>query len=146
MYNRDIITILLRDPDFSKLQSGTEDKIREEFKRLFGQELPENQEGEEVEPEALSEDEEPAETETTEESKSEKNVTVDLQVGKNEREEDNQVGKGKDYGRQKETLIGADLPLDFDTHLKELDHEQCEMSDYPDLSLSREDRLRLTRD
>jgi hypothetical protein len=36
MYNKDIITILLRDPDLSKLQSGTEDKIRSEFARIFG--------------------------------------------------------------------------------------------------------------
>jgi len=36
MYNKDIITVLLRDPDFSKLQSGTEKKIRDEFDRLFG--------------------------------------------------------------------------------------------------------------
>jgi hypothetical protein len=31
MYNKDIITVLLRDPDFSKLQSGTEEKIMSEF-------------------------------------------------------------------------------------------------------------------
>ena len=36
MYNKDIITILLRDPDLSKMQSGTEDEIRSEFARIFG--------------------------------------------------------------------------------------------------------------
>ena len=37
MYNKDIVTILMRDPDFSKLQSDTLDTIKSEFVRLFGE-------------------------------------------------------------------------------------------------------------
>ena len=35
LYNRDIIFILLRDPELDKLQSGTLDHILDEFKRFF---------------------------------------------------------------------------------------------------------------
>ena len=37
MYNRDIITILVRDPDLSKLKPGTLEKIKSEFERIFGE-------------------------------------------------------------------------------------------------------------
>ena len=36
MFDKDIITIITRDPDFSKLQEGTLDKIKNDFKRIFG--------------------------------------------------------------------------------------------------------------
>ena len=36
IYNQDIITVLTRDSDIKLLESGTEEKIKEEFKRLFG--------------------------------------------------------------------------------------------------------------
>jgi len=134
MYNRDIITILLRDHDFSKLQSGTEDKIKQEFKRIFGKPLP---------------DQEPEETpmnttvNTTQIDTKSKNVTVDVEVFKEQEIDSPQVGKGIDFGRKKEVKIGPNLPIEFDEHLKELDHEKCTYEDYPDLSLTREDRLRL---
>ncbi len=37
--NRDIITILTRDIDIKLLDAGTEEKIKDEFKRLFGRNL-----------------------------------------------------------------------------------------------------------
>lgn len=36
MYNKDMITILTRDPNLSVLESGTEQLIRDEFNRIFG--------------------------------------------------------------------------------------------------------------
>ena len=37
MYNKDIITVITRQPDFSQLETGTDEKIRAEFERIFGQ-------------------------------------------------------------------------------------------------------------
>jgi hypothetical protein len=37
MYNKDVITVITRQPDFSQLESGTDEKIRSEFERIFGQ-------------------------------------------------------------------------------------------------------------
>lgn len=42
MYNKDIITIVTRQPDFSQLESGTEEKIKSEFVRIFGRQ-PDNE-------------------------------------------------------------------------------------------------------
>lgn len=36
MYNKDIITVITRQPTFEKLESGTEEKIKAEFERIFG--------------------------------------------------------------------------------------------------------------
>ena len=36
MYNKDMITIISRQPNFSQLESGTEEKIKSEFLRIFG--------------------------------------------------------------------------------------------------------------
>ena len=36
MYNKDMITVITRQPDFSQLESGTEEKIKSEFERIFG--------------------------------------------------------------------------------------------------------------
>ena len=36
IYNQDIITVLTWDSDIKLLESGTEEKIKDEFKRLFG--------------------------------------------------------------------------------------------------------------
>ena len=41
MYNKDIITIYVRDPDISILNDGTFDIIRSEFGRIFGEEQEE---------------------------------------------------------------------------------------------------------
>ena len=54
MYNKDIVTILLRDPEFTKLQSNTMDTIKSEFARLFGEK--EQEEEEEVEEDATDEE------------------------------------------------------------------------------------------
>lgn len=111
LYNKDIITILVRDPDLSRLQSGTEDTIRREFQRLFGQ-PPKDENG-------------------------------DTLAVLTEAEEERQVGKGKDLGRERTLSIGPGLPLEFDSHLKRLTHDQCTKSEYPDLSLSMTERAKL---
>jgi hypothetical protein len=36
MYNKDIITVISRQPEFSQLESGTKEKIMSEFERIFG--------------------------------------------------------------------------------------------------------------
>ena len=36
MYNKDMITVISRQPNFSQLESGTEEKIKSEFNRIFG--------------------------------------------------------------------------------------------------------------
>lgn len=36
LYNKDIVTVLLRDPDLSLLQTGTMQKVKDEFDRLLG--------------------------------------------------------------------------------------------------------------
>lgn len=127
MYNRDIITILVRDPDMSKLQSGTEEKIRQEFDRLFGNSN---------------------ETVIPDNNQTESNATEgeDFQVFKNETEPSTEepVGKGLLQGRYK---IGRTpgLPLEFESHLKMEDHQECLLDYYPDLSLTREQRISFRR-
>ena len=37
MYNKDIVTVITRQPDFTQLETGTDEKIRSEFERIFGQ-------------------------------------------------------------------------------------------------------------
>jgi len=46
MYNRDDITILVRDP--SDVPQQIEDKIREEFERLFGVQKQEQEQQQEI--------------------------------------------------------------------------------------------------
>lgn len=40
MYNQDIITVLFRDPNLKMLQSGTLEKVKEDFYRLVGHGRP----------------------------------------------------------------------------------------------------------
>jgi hypothetical protein len=47
---------------------------------------------------------------------------------------------GIDYGRKKNPRIGAQAPLEFNTIMKEIKHENCLKKDYPDLSLNRKQR------
>mgnify|MGYP006893386193 CR=1 FL=1 len=43
-------------------------------------------------------------------------------------------------------MIEPGASLRFDEHLKELDHAKCALVDYPDLSLTREERLKIARE
>jgi hypothetical protein len=62
-------------------------------------------------------------------------------------ESNSTVGKGLDFGREDDHtgensgILKPNAPLGFDHHLEELDHEDCLINMYPDLSLSREQRL-----
>lgn len=141
MYNKDIVNILVRDPDLSKLQSGTEEKIKQEFKRLFGKKEKELPDAEKKEQDVNATD--------FEVFKDDKEVIVSNgKKTKKTDEKEEVVGKdkGRNFGRYKSKPSKmAGLPLEFNTHLKQVDHSECLPDYYPDLSISREQRQSIER-
>lgn len=106
LFNRDIIHVLVRDPDLSKLESGTEERVLEEFGRLFGEGAGVEKEG------VVEEGERVKEGEVKEgEVQEGKNVTENgglKDKGKEETFEDKRakIGKGIDFGRKKPEEVG----------------------------------------
>lgn len=135
--------MLLRDPDLSLLQSGTLEKVKEEFYRVLGNgrdsedELNEKDATEEPKSTAeAAEDEEPTEDDLGKQ-------LIDEEIILNATDVNNVKGFGNDLGRKKHILLTPNLPLDWNKHLKPLNHADCTKDDYPDLSLNIGDRLRL---
>lgn len=176
MYNRDSITILVREaPGVEEPSKETMETIRKEFNRIFGdqQEAGENKDEKDSgeDEKFLKENEEEAGEEKDEKDsgaekdekdsgaeKDEKDSGAEEKKPDNDEEVEKNTGADEEEPDAEEEGAGAGKshfnqpkiqgkPLNFDTDLKADDHKGCDKGDsYPDLSMSLIQRNKLQED